>query len=154
MYISNMTASEEYRMTGSHLKLTSYTVKGTSTMAKIKTSELTGQALDYAVAICQGFTQRSAASHVIMGTHAPSVRWAQAGPIIEQEKISPNHVSDGMWSASYCHATLNHTGQTSAYFSSTGPTPLIAAMRCYCCAKLGGEIDIPQELQPCQQLNI
>jgi hypothetical protein len=28
-----------------------------------------------------------------------------------------------------------------------GPTPLIAAMRCYVASKLGDEIDIPEELK-------
>ena len=32
------------------------------------------------------------------------------------------------------------------YDRDYGPTPLIAAMRCYCCAKLGDEVDIPDEL--------
>ncbi len=27
-----------------------------------------------------------------------------------------------------------------------GPTPLIAAMRCYVASKLGDEVDIPEEL--------
>ena len=27
-----------------------------------------------------------------------------------------------------------------------GPTPLIAAMRCYCSFKLGDEVDVPEEL--------
>jgi hypothetical protein len=28
----------------------------------------------------------------------------------------------------------------------TGPTPLIAAMRCYVASKLGGDVEIPNEL--------
>lgn len=28
----------------------------------------------------------------------------------------------------------------------TGPTPLIAAMRCYVASKLGEEVEIPEEL--------
>jgi len=29
-----------------------------------------------------------------------------------------------------------------------GPTPLIAAMRCFVASKLGEEVDVPQELTP------
>jgi hypothetical protein len=30
--------------------------------------------------------------------------------------------------------------------SAYGPTPLIAAMRCYVASKLGDEVDVPEEL--------
>jgi hypothetical protein len=33
-------------------------------------------------------------------------------------------------------------------FEEEGPTPLIAAMRCYVASKLGDYIDIPEELTP------
>jgi hypothetical protein len=32
------------------------------------------------------------------------------------------------------------------YNKTDGPTPLIAAMRCYVASKLGAEIEIPKEL--------
>jgi len=32
-------------------------------------------------------------------------------------------------------------------YISEGPTPLIAAMRCYVLSKLGEEIEIPEELK-------
>ena len=32
-------------------------------------------------------------------------------------------------------------------FAAYGSTPLIAAMRCYCRAKLGDELEIPEELK-------
>lgn len=64
--------------------------------------------------------------------------WAQGGPIIEREKIEAYwHPSLEMWAA-------QHDGNL-----RYGPTPLIAAMRCYCCSKLGDVVDIPEEL--CQQ---
>lgn len=78
--------------------------------------------------------------------------FAQAGPIIERERITlrTNACVPGHWAA-----YIDFGGSSCAVKArQSGPTPLIAAMRCYCCAKLGGEIDIPQELQPCQQLNI
>jgi len=32
-------------------------------------------------------------------------------------------------------------------FEQDGPTPLIAAMRCYVASKLGEEVDVPEELK-------
>jgi len=74
----------------------------------------------------------------------PSTDWVQGGPIIEQEKIAimhgsmiePEYVE---WHAiSYGAADMSHTWR--------GPTPLIAAMRCYVASKLGDTVEIPKEL--------
>ena len=66
--------------------------------------------------------------------YSPSTEWSQGGPIIEREKIT---ISDSLesWAAGY-NGTLR-------YF---GPTPLIAAMRCFCCSKLGETVEVPEEL--------
>ena len=98
---------------------------------KIKTSELKGTALDWAVAQCEG---------VVDGLYIPSTSWAQGGPIIERERISfvsPNEVIDE-WEA--IHPTQMNN-------ESYGPTPLIAAMRCFVASKLGAEVDVPDELK-------
>ena len=67
--------------------------------------------------------------------YSPSTDWAQGGPIIEQEGI-------GLMPSGTAYFERN--GGT---FYSYGLTPLIAAMRCFCCAKLGDEINIPEELK-------
>ena len=118
---------------------------------KTKVSELTGAALDCAVALAEGATNLSD----ILGTYwftmngkdrvlssgwsasqnfAPSTNWSHGGPILEREKIT---ISDALagWSAGY-NGTLN----------LFGPTPLIAAMRCYVGSKLGEEVDVPAAL--------
>lgn len=66
--------------------------------------------------------------------YSPSTDWAQGGPIIEQEKIT---ISDSLdsWAAGY-NGTLR-------YF---GPTPLIAAMRCFVASELGETVEVPEEL--------
>lgn len=103
----------------------------------------------------------------------PSTDWSKGGPIIECEGISIIRVEDdyGVDSKGYCTnkripvwcATTGHHGTNSSCEgwhydpqyevpeadTICGPTPLIAAMRCYCCAKLGYEVTIPEEL--CQQ---
>ena len=66
-----------------------------------------------------------------------SIDWGYGGPIIEREKIELE------WSGFEWWACMR------ADEDESGPTPLIAAMRCYCCAKLGEFVDIPEEL--CQQ---
>ena len=39
------------------------------------------------------------------------------------------------------------TDRRRAQWNGAGPTPLIAAMRCYVAYKLGDEIEVPEELQ-------
>ena len=122
-------------------------------MKTMKTSELTGAALDWAVAKCEG--EDSIAScyytdddiplyleEAPQPTWEPSTDWAQAGPIIEREKIAfmPDEASRD-WLAEY---PFNHP-QDEPYWC--GPTPLIAAMRCYVASKLGDEVEIPEGLE-------
>ena len=108
----------------------------------MKTNELTGVALDWAVAKCEGFL----CDYEYSGALAHySTDWSQGGPIIERERISvgdQTHIHEQPE-----HSAWYATNRKGAY--GLAPTPLIAAMRCYCCAKLGDEIDIPEEL--CQQ---
>jgi hypothetical protein len=107
----------------------------------MKTSELQGAALDWAVAIAEG--DELAAKNIEHPHHAkfypkisPSTDWAIAGPIIERERISIASI-DPHWQASVAPD----------YEGVDGPTPLVAAMRCYVASKLGDTVDIPEELQ-------
>ena len=110
----------------------------------MKTSELTGAALDWAVAKCEGIGlgPRGFVVYYDNGEPAswhPSTNWAQGGPIIEREWIDLHCVNDSLWEAE-CPACCGLAMQN-------GPTPLVAAMRCYVASKLGEEVDIPEELQ-------
>ena len=106
----------------------------------MRTNELTGAALDWAVAKCEGIGlgPRGFVVYYFEGDPAmwqPSTDWAQGGPIIERKKIAIDF--DGAaWCASDNRKPL----------ANYGPTPLIAAMRCYVASKLGDEVEIPQEL--------
>lgn len=102
----------------------------------MKTSELTGIALDWAVHYamhgeCEGYAE-----------HEYSTNWAQGGPIIDREKIGLRepHETPDVW---YARITTDVT-----VFMKSGPTPLIAAMRCFVSSKLGDGIEIPPELTP------
>jgi hypothetical protein len=101
----------------------------------MKTNELTGAALDWAVAKCEG-KEGLFGGHEVGRLHY-STDWAQGGPIIEREKITLRIWED----EDYVHAYID-TGKD----WSEGPTPLVAAMRCYVASKLGDEVEIPQEL--------
>lgn len=99
----------------------------------MKTSELSGIALDWAVGKCEGLLL----GEDEVGEFRYSSDWAQGGPIIEREDISiqsPDEVCPSLWAAK--HGEL----------FSFGSTPLIAAMRCYAASRFGNKIEIPKEL--------
>ena len=96
---------------------------------KRKTSNLKWHALDWAVHVamhgkCEGYPE-----------HHYSADWAQGGPIIERERIELEHDGFQWWA------------RIRADEDFSGPTPLIAAMRCYVASVLGDEVDVPEELQ-------
>ncbi len=99
----------------------------------MKTSELTGAALDWAVAKCEGFLCDYKYNG---GLSSYSTDWAQGGAIIERERITLVAMPDGSWQAK----------GRDLYPHFHNPTPLIAAMRCYVASKLGDEVDIPEGL--------
>jgi hypothetical protein len=57
----------------------------------------------------------------------PSTDWSQCGPIIEREKIAIRYEYDEGWGAT----VYLPNGDTVDYL---GPTPLVAAMRCFVAA--------------------
>jgi hypothetical protein len=109
----------------------------------MKTSELTGAALDWAVAKCEGENRLFEAYEV--GRHYYSTDWSQGGPIIEREKIDIQ-----CWSFHSMPWKASIEGDTDAgvaLYEEYGPTPLIAAMRCYVASKLGDDVELPEELK-------
>lgn len=125
-------------------------------MKLIKVSETSGPALDWLVAKAQGFDVYHSAmlnGHTMYGfwisgyypgdlnswlplhAYRPSTDWAQGGPIIEREKIATDYDHDVWNAAKY---------ELSWYID--GPTPLIAAMRCFVVSKLGEIVEVPDEL--------
>ena len=119
---------------------------------KVKTSEAERQVLNYLVAQCQGVEivcvkngQATFIDHTDGGAlnEMPinySNDWTLGGPIIEREKIGivPDDGDANIWIGSVYEPEWR--------FNRTGPTPLIAAMRCYVSSKLGDEVEIPAEL--------
>jgi hypothetical protein len=132
-------------------------------MMKIKTSELTGLALRYAVCLARA-DEGYRPYHNYMGRDGWEVvwgeakfgserawlrhwnieeDWSQGGPIIEREGVTitmrygEGTGGNGRWAASIGPYPTKQV---------TGPTPLIAAMRCFVASRLGDEVDVPEEL--------
>lgn len=108
---------------------------------KTKTSDLTGAALDWAVAKCeypeQSINTALGFPYLVFGRFNPSTDWAQGGPIIEREGVLFVGTNDG---------GMYHAWIVRRNASALGPTHLIAAMRCHVASHLGDEVDIPEEL--------
>ena len=116
---------------------------------KLKTSELQGAALDWAVAKCEGWVagtnDADLVSFVLESSSDemhfwPSTDWAQGGPIIERERIGFKYTGAAMEFVAWVN------GELSTVHDHYGPTPLVAAMRCYVASQLGDEIEVPDEL--------
>jgi hypothetical protein len=134
---------------------------------KVKTAELEGPALDWAVAkakkmplVSRGrkWTTDGAATveyapwavHPVVDgsgpyvaalchhTYSPSTDWAHGGPIIEREGIRLHRSVTGQWWAG---------PESDPFRPVAGATPLIAAMRCFVTSRLGDEIEVPDELR-------
>ena len=119
----------------------------------MKTSELTGAALDWAVANCEGllafgWKNDTGILRITLSTgecirYIPSDDWSQGGPIIEREKIDLSLQFYG-WVAH--HGKYRGGEMNQPYYTQKADTPLIAAMRCYVASKMGNEVEIPEGL--------
>lgn len=117
-------------------------------MKTIKVSEATTIQLDWLVAKCEG--DDLAALNIQYPQHAqhypkisPSTDWAQGGPIIDREKIAVSYEPSQLYDDSCRWKAL---GSMSDNDHQYGPTPLIAAMRCYVASKMGDTVEGPEEL--------
>ena len=128
---------------------------------EVHTSNLIGPALDWAVAKCEGFIEdgNTPCEHGYE-QFAFSTDWTQGGPIIDREGIATRKHSGGTWyamtsldlgdgeRAQWCEFSWRGVPSKGkarkARFS--GPTRLVAAMRCYVAFKLGDTVQIPKEL--------
>jgi len=123
-------------------------------MTKIKTAELQGAQLDWAVAKALGWAvhHRNAACYCMakeadgimqkamafVDEFRPSTDWAQGGPLIHEYRIGFGVKDD-------CYLAL--AGIKGVYGTGIGETHLIAAMRALVAAKLGDEVEVPNMQQ-------
>ena len=133
-------------------------------MAKAKTNELTGPALDWAVQEIEYQRMVAEGEHVkqwVLDDHRAgaginhySTNWLWGGPIIQREGLNlsvdyqDDALSDDMVQIGWKGNLWNNSVPGTAGFLqwAYGPTPLIAAMRCLAASKLGDEIEIPETL--------
>lgn len=127
-------------------------------MITVKTAELTGAQLDYAVGLANGYiaypedsVEQGKVWHLNRDTapfgeimyvedYTPSTCWNAAVPIIEKHLHAFDHMqSKDRVCAIIKRADLKNGGWDYGY----GPTVLIAAMRCYVTYKLGNEVEVP-----------
>ena len=120
--------------------------------ASMKVVDLDGVALDYWVAIADGWgpvwyvveggplRESVAVAHpnrtAILG-YAPSTDWSLGGPIIERKGITLRFRGAdlrGRWSARAVN--VDHSSIIEVF----GPAPLIAAMRCFVGSRFGEEV--------------
>jgi hypothetical protein len=118
-------------------------------MKKVKTCELYGLDLNWAVATAEGIAVEYINDGITQcllqtqgGRYAPSTNWAQGGPIIEREGIdtkegNPLYFPKGNEKGDY-YEPLWIAGK------QHGQTLLIAAMRYYVASKLGDTVELPE----------
>ncbi|WP_432263484.1 phage protein NinX family protein [Cupriavidus sp. TMH.W2] len=139
-------------------------------MALVKTRDLAGAPLDWAVAKCAGMDVAINGKRVWIAFKRPfdpSACWSDGGPIIGREGIATRkHQASGTWYAmslddigdtrttSWEELTVRGGGRYGAYSYQVrrrrqrfdGPTLLVAAMRCFVASKAGPEVEVPDEL--------
>lgn len=111
-------------------------------VVRVKTAELVGKPLDWAVAKSRGL-DRQVYLELVTGrlcfqsrVYDPSSDWALAGPIIEEAVIDLLAVdAPDAFRATDRHGRSQH-----------GPNPRVAAMRCFVASKLGDKVDVPEDL--------
>ena len=104
------------------------------TMKTIKVAKATERQLNWLVARIEGDELPKSGGQGL----DYSSDWACGGPILERERISIRQWTD----MPIIHAYMPHDGAP----WGAGPTPLVAAMRCYVAIKLGREVEVPHEL--------
>lgn len=138
---------------------------------KVKTRDLIGLALNFAVGLANGWvryptdsaeagmywhTNPAIAPHgyehnrIHLYSYNPSTDPAQAYEIMDRRHIS---VAAPSWLREHWRAMISADGKSpckgttiEGWIMADGPTILIAAMRCYVAHELGDEIDIPEGL--------
>lgn len=131
-----------------------------------KVSEAQGPALNWMVAKAEGkkpgyeYTLFDPIVFVGDDEYDPSADWSQGGPIIEREGIGLLYDAGSACRKPSWFATTDDQCTIESYegehfdpaflvaesAGTRGPTPLIAAMRCYVVSKLGETVEVPEEL--------
>lgn len=104
-------------------------------MVKVKTADLIGAQLDWAVEKADGYVFCDSLDGYFPLRYSRA--WAAGGPIIERERI------ELICAGCNPPGWMARRGSVGP-FSWSGPTPLVAAMRALVASKLGGEVEVPE----------
>jgi hypothetical protein len=119
---------------------------------KIKTSELSRAALDWAVeyALLSHVANTEMRASVALRNHRTKEVWysnnrALGDPLLEREKISVGYERYGspggeMWDA------VKEVSKDAGFLLEFGATPLEAGMRVLVASEIGNQVDVPDEL--------
>ena len=135
-------------------------------MIEVKTADLIGPALDWAVAKANGFAVQvrpyaefcnASTGHKVkaryhrvwyefdgdLEEYSPSADWSQGGPLIERFGCDLICIAPGnCWEANCWDCDL----PTPGLHLHEAETPLVAALRAIVAAKLGDAVSVPEEL--------
>lgn len=128
-----------------------------------KVRELSGVALDWAVASCLGWSgyEHDEVDGKVFRTSPGGFRcdwrvednsfsedWSLAGPIIAESRINIGFCRDlGDRNGLYIHAEMD-THSHHGYWRGDHEQPLVAAMRCFVSSVRGEQLEVPAELLP------
>ena len=120
-----------------------------SEFVEAKVQELSGAALDWAVAKAEGVEISLAGAHPhavvegrLVGNYAPSTKWSQGGPLISKYGVSFDCISPvNAWESFVWGGPKACDG-----FSAEAEAPLIAACRAIVASILGETVSVPKEL--------
>lgn len=104
----------------------------------MKTSNLTGPALDWAVAKALGEYRPTPVPNY-------STDWAQGGPILTKARISRTCDHSGLWIAYWTDGYGDDDEDKK--WMECDRSELVAGLRCYVASKLGAVVEIPKELK-------
>lgn len=120
-------------------------------MQTVKTSELSGAALDWAVAKCEepiggykAWVQDDLDKGILHGMSYSS-NWSFGGPIIESGCIGIDTNPCGSAESHFAWKAIIDVPDCDVV-EMHGDKPLVAAMRCYVASKFGDEMEIPAVL--------
>ena len=121
-------------------------------MKTIKVAEATELQLDWLVAYAEGRKCSVVQSSIglkpfvvlytdPLGMFTPATSWAQAGPLLNQHKISRTIDHSGLWIA-YAGYNLNDEQR----HMQCDRSELVAGLRCLVALNLGDTVEVPDEL--------
>ena len=122
---------------------------------RVKTSELTGRVLDYVVAHYEGvpvYVKHGVALECVDSDlhdpifYSPRTDYEQGCPIVDRETICTRYLPDQQPDQHWEAGLPRTNAQSGVFWMARGPTRLVAALRCHLMARLGFEVDIPENV--------